>query len=53
MAMPWTGAGFEKAGVGEIKANKANINYLKTKRDKMGHLILIDTKEKKVRKKAR
>ncbi|MBS1515457.1 MAG: bifunctional 3,4-dihydroxy-2-butanone-4-phosphate synthase/GTP cyclohydrolase II [Bacteroidetes bacterium] len=37
----------------EIKANKANINYLKTKRDKMGHLILIDTKEKKVRKKAR
>jgi 3,4-dihydroxy 2-butanone 4-phosphate synthase/GTP cyclohydrolase II len=37
----------------EIKANKTNENYLRTKRDKMGHLILVDTKEKKIRKKVR
>ena len=37
----------------EIKANETNENYLRTKRDKMGHLILIDTKEKKIRKKVR
>lgn len=40
----------------EIKANTTNENYLKTKRDKLGHLILIDThdlKEKKARKKVR
>ncbi len=40
----------------EIEANRINVNYLKTKRDKLGHLILIDTaesKDKKIRKKAR
>ncbi|MBN8569939.1 MAG: bifunctional 3,4-dihydroxy-2-butanone-4-phosphate synthase/GTP cyclohydrolase II [Ignavibacteria bacterium] len=35
----------------EIKANKTNVNYLRTKRDKMGHLILVEPKVKKVRKK--
>ena len=34
----------------EIKANKTNVNYLRTKRDKMGHLILVETKEKKRKK---
>lgn len=40
----------------EIKANKTNESYLRTKRDKMGHLILVDTNEtksKKVSKKVR
>lgn len=39
----------------EIKANSVNENYLQTKRDKLGHLILINTEElkNKVSKKQR
>jgi len=34
----------------EIEANPDNKNYLKTKRDKLGHLILLNTAELKVNK---
>lgn len=34
----------------EIQANPDNKNYLKTKRDKLGHLILLNTAELKVNK---
>jgi len=32
----------------EVKANDINKNYLKTKRDKLGHLILMDKSKKKI-----
>jgi 3,4-dihydroxy 2-butanone 4-phosphate synthase/GTP cyclohydrolase II len=32
----------------EIKANDINKRYLKTKRDKLGHLILMDKSKKKI-----
>ena len=31
----------------EIKANPENENYLQTKRDKLGHLILLNSKDQK------
>lgn len=33
----------------EIEANKLNHNYLQTKRDKLGHLILLKSKKRKIR----